>query len=215
MLTVMPVSKREGSRKGITVREGSVAQARREAGLTLAQVADGKLSRTAIHLIEKGVTRPSMQTLTQIASQTRKPLSFFLRAPKGLSPFSERVRLQRAKRYLAEAFAAGEPTREPTAQAKVCMLLGQIEELCGNSRGADGQFERAIGILDQFGKADKLRDAHIAYAELLDGRQDVATAARHWKLAAEIGRLAALGFEWRAVTNENGEPRSAAGRRTY
>src|SRR5258708_285770 len=118
MLTVMPVSKREGSRKGITVREGSVAQARREAGLTLAQV-------------------------------------------------------------------------------------------------ADGQLERAAGILQQFGKAEKLRDAHIAYAELLDGRQDVATAGRHWKLAAEIGRLAALGFEWRAVTNENGEPRSAAGRRTY
>src|SRR6266851_4092248 len=201
MLTVMPTSKREGSRKGIAVREGSVAQARREAGLTLAQVADGKLSRTAIHFIEKGITRPSMQTLRQIASQTKKPLSFFLRAPEGLSPFSERVRLQRAKRYLAEAFAAGEATREPSTQAKVYLLLGQIEELCGNSRGADAEVQKAIRILTELGSTDLLRDAHMAYAELLEARQDVALAARHWKQAAEIGKLEALGFEWRAVTN--------------
>jgi tetratricopeptide (TPR) repeat protein len=67
-----------GRRKGVAVREGAVEQARREARLTLAQVAGGKFTRTAIHLIEKGRTRPSMETLEQIARQTRKPIEFFL-----------------------------------------------------------------------------------------------------------------------------------------
>src|SRR3977135_4200755 len=71
-------SRYRGRRKGVAVREGSVEQARREARLTLAQVAGGKLTRTAIHLIEKGRTRPSMETLQQIARQTHKPLDFFL-----------------------------------------------------------------------------------------------------------------------------------------
>src|SRR3977135_1509335 len=71
-------SRYRGRRKGVAVREGSVEQARREAKLTLAQVAAGQLTRTAIHLIEKGRTRPSMETLQQIARQTRKPIEFFL-----------------------------------------------------------------------------------------------------------------------------------------
>src|ERR1700736_71120 len=71
-----------GRRKGVAIREGAVEQARREARLTLAQVAGDKLTRTAIHLIEKGRTRPSMETLQQIARQTRKPLDFFLLDPQ-------------------------------------------------------------------------------------------------------------------------------------
>src|SRR3989442_2787930 len=67
-----------GRGRGVAVGEGSVEQARREARLTLAQVANGQLTRTAIHLIEKGRTRPSMETLQQIARQTRKPIEFFL-----------------------------------------------------------------------------------------------------------------------------------------
>ncbi len=77
-LTAMLGTRYRGRRKGVAVREGSVEQARREAKLTLAQVANGQLTRTAIHLIEKGRTRPSMETLQQIARQTRKPIEFFL-----------------------------------------------------------------------------------------------------------------------------------------
>src|SRR5260370_306999 len=78
-----------GRRQGIEIRAGSVEQARREARLTLAQVAAGKLTRTAIHLIEKGRTRPSMETLQLIARQTRKPMDFFL-TPESSSLLSER-----------------------------------------------------------------------------------------------------------------------------
>src|SRR5258708_12344059 len=82
-------TKYRGRRRGIAVREGSVEQARREAKLTLAQVAGGTLTRTAIHLIEKGRTRPSMETLQQIARLTRKPIEFFL-TPDSPSALTER-----------------------------------------------------------------------------------------------------------------------------
>lgn len=78
MLTVMLDTRRRGRRKGVAVRLGSVLQARKEAGLTLEQVAGGIVSRAAIHLIETGQARPSIQTLALIAERTRKPLGFFL-----------------------------------------------------------------------------------------------------------------------------------------
>jgi tetratricopeptide (TPR) repeat protein len=71
-------SKRRGRRKGVEVRPGSVLEARKEAGLTLAQVAGGVVSRAAIHLVETGQTRPSFETLEMIARRTNKPIEFFL-----------------------------------------------------------------------------------------------------------------------------------------
>src|SRR5713226_3633809 len=135
-----------GRRKGITVRAGSVADARKEAGLTLAEVARGKVSRTAIHLIEKGRARPSMETLEHIAEQTHKPLSFFVHVPESPSPMIARDRLQLAKRHLAEALALDDVTRVPRVQAKICIVLAQLEEWCNNQAKADEFFEIAIRI---------------------------------------------------------------------
>lgn len=90
-----------GRRKGVSVREGSVEQARREAKLTLAQVAGGKLSRTAIHLVEKGRARPSMETLQQIARQTRKPIDFFLTCAMPLSLTERQTQLRELERLTA------------------------------------------------------------------------------------------------------------------
>src|SRR5260370_26331459 len=106
--------KRRGWRKGIEVREGSVVQARREAGLTLAKVAGGELSRTAIHLIEKVMARPSMQTLKHIAHKTGKPMIFFLPSPDEPSPlFAALKDLQKTKTYLSNALGAGPAKRGP------------------------------------------------------------------------------------------------------
>src|SRR2546428_9250777 len=63
---------------GVDVRPGSVRQARLEAGLTLEQVAQGEVSRAAIHLVETGKARPSMRTLEHIAQRTGKPIAFFI-----------------------------------------------------------------------------------------------------------------------------------------
>src|SRR5712692_5148469 len=172
-------TKRRGRRKGVVVREGSVAQARREAGLTLAEVAKGEVSRTAIHLVEKGLARPSMETLKHIAHQTRKPMSFFLQNPEeSSSPVANLSDLESAKSYLAKALAARRAKREPTDQAEVRMLVGRIEEWCGNYTKADEEFETAIRVLEQLDNPALLRDSHMAYAELLEARRDITAAAR-------------------------------------
>jgi len=63
---------------GLSVRPGSIRQARAEAGLSLGQVASGKISRTAIFLAETGKTRPTLPTVQLIAARTGKPVDYFL-----------------------------------------------------------------------------------------------------------------------------------------
>jgi transcriptional regulator with XRE-family HTH domain len=88
MLALMPPGKYRGRLKGIPIRGSSVRQARLEAGLTLAQVAAGVVSRTAIHHIESGRVMPSIETLRLIARQTRKPIEYFL-SPDAASETAE------------------------------------------------------------------------------------------------------------------------------
>lgn len=67
-------------KRGIDLRPGAVRQARREAGLTMAQVGGDERSRTAIYLIEVGRSRPTPETLQLIAERTGKPIEYFLPA---------------------------------------------------------------------------------------------------------------------------------------
>lgn len=60
------------------MRPEAVRQARVEAGLSLADVAGKAVTRAAIHLIETGKSRPSIDTLRLIAKRTGKPVSYFL-----------------------------------------------------------------------------------------------------------------------------------------
>jgi tetratricopeptide (TPR) repeat protein len=104
--------------------------------------------------------------------------------------------LSKASDYLGQALQAAEAINERVVVANVKVLLGQLEERHGNPALADDHFERSIRILEELGMPDRLRDAHMEYAELLEARQDVAAAYQHWKRAAEIGRLASLGVKW-------------------
>ena len=67
---------------GITVDPDRVRQARAEAGLTLAALAGGQVSRTFIHQVEKGSARPSLAVLKLIARRTGKPIDYFRRPAK-------------------------------------------------------------------------------------------------------------------------------------
>lgn len=49
-----------------------------EAGLSLAQVAGDEVSRTFIHFVEQGRSRPSQSVLALIARRTGKPVAYFL-----------------------------------------------------------------------------------------------------------------------------------------
>lgn len=104
---------------GLDVRPGSIKRARAEAGLTLAQVASGEISRTAVHLTEAGKTRPTMRTLKLIAARTGKPIDYFLvsaRPTGGLGSASQVDRLRdlaAAERFEELRSAADEAKSEP------------------------------------------------------------------------------------------------------
>src|SRR5215467_12819592 len=87
-------SRRRGRRRGVEIRPGSVKQARAEAGMSLGQVAQGDLSRTAIYFVEVGKAKPSMETLQLIAARTKKPIDFFL-GPAGASDESALAEVER------------------------------------------------------------------------------------------------------------------------
>jgi transcriptional regulator with XRE-family HTH domain len=60
------------------VNPARVREARLDAGLSLAELAGNDVSRTFIHFIEHGRSRPSKAVLTMIARRTGKPISYFL-----------------------------------------------------------------------------------------------------------------------------------------
>jgi tetratricopeptide (TPR) repeat protein len=104
-------------------------------------------------------------------------------------------RLGEAEDYLDQSLEAGRATGERIVKVEARMLIAQLEERKGNRDSADDHFKMAIQILEELAMPDRLRDAHMAYAELLDARDDLAAASRQWKLAAEIGKMASLGIK--------------------
>jgi len=104
--------------------------------------------------------------------------------------------LTEANEYLLQAFGAAEATGERIVLAEARMLRAQLEERNGNRSVADDDFGNAIRILEELGMPHRLRDAHMEYAELLEARQDLIAALRHWKQGAEIGKVAATGLAW-------------------
>jgi tetratricopeptide (TPR) repeat protein len=104
--------------------------------------------------------------------------------------------LSQARDYLEQALEVGDAVAERIVLANARILLGQLENQIGNPRLADDHFGNAIGILEELGMPHRLRDAHMEYAEVLEGRHDLAAALRHWKQGAEIGRVAATGLTW-------------------
>jgi tetratricopeptide (TPR) repeat protein len=116
-------------------------------------------------------------------------------------------RLDEARRYLIEAEQAGEATGERACLARVHVLRGQMDEMLHRTQAADQHFEAAIEILSELEMPNRLRDCHMEYATMLETRGELSSAARHWKLAAEIGKAAALGV---AVNRQESATQSAS-----
>jgi tetratricopeptide (TPR) repeat protein len=102
-------------------------------------------------------------------------------------------RLREAGHYLSQALEAGQATGEGIVQASTHELLGTLDERLGDTQAADREFGIALAILEQIDMLDRLRDMHMRYAEIMELREDVAGAARHWKRAAELGKQTATG----------------------
>ncbi|TMC54267.1 MAG: helix-turn-helix transcriptional regulator [Chloroflexi bacterium] len=63
---------------GVAVDPERVREARIQAGLSLAQVAGDDVSRTFIHFVERGTSRPSRKVLALIARRTGRPITYFM-----------------------------------------------------------------------------------------------------------------------------------------
>lgn len=161
------------------IRPGSVKQARAEAGLSLGQVAQGDISRTAIYFVETGKAKPSLETLQLIATRTNKPLDFFL----GQSPVvEEEMAVAEIERLVqvgenSEAVTAGEtllakgPAPAAAARARFFMSnalirLGRAVEGRGLAAAARVYFDQAGDVLMtaeclgwEAGAAQLLRDS--------------------------------------------------------
>jgi len=107
---------------GLEVRPGSIKRARVEAGLSLAQVAAGEVSRTAVFLAETGKTRPTLPTIQLIAARTGKPLDYFIEATgEAGRPNVDKLRRLAAAEKFTELVQAAEQAssaaREPLDRA--------------------------------------------------------------------------------------------------
>jgi len=63
---------------GLILRAGAAAKARKKAGLSLRALAGAQVSANALHLIERGESRPTLSTLRLIAEGTGQPIEYFL-----------------------------------------------------------------------------------------------------------------------------------------
>jgi tetratricopeptide (TPR) repeat protein len=100
-----------------------------------------------------------------------------------------------ASEFLRQALESADSTGEQIVFADAHALLGELEEARGDGPAADEHFATAIATLDRLHMPDRLRDCHMKLAEILDARGEQARAAGHWRLAAQIGKLALGGVK--------------------
>jgi len=190
-------SGRRGRRHGIEIKPGSVKQARKDAGLSLAQVANGAVSRTAIYFVETGKAKPSMETLKLIAERTGRPLDYFLAKPSTMEPRSSprtlEVELLLATNDPPGALASGRAllakTQDPDTAARTKYLmayallrLAQPVEARQLAAAARDHFERTG---DALMTAECLgHEASAAY--LLQDRSALALADRGLELCRSL-----------------------------
>ena len=127
--------------------------------MSLGQIAQGDISRTAIYFVEVGKAKPSMETLQLIAARTRKPIEFFL----GETGLTDDASLAEVERMVAvgdnagavaagEALVAQSTNRRVIANARLTMStalvrLGRGLEARSHASAARSYFEEAGDVL--------------------------------------------------------------------
>jgi tetratricopeptide (TPR) repeat protein len=155
-------ARRVGHRRlpGVDLRAGAVKQARKESGLSLAQVGKGMVTAPAIYLIETGRTRPSLPTLEHIARRTGKPVEFFLADQSGSTDETKTglIELEAtvAEGRMQDAIVIGERLLKLGSSAN---RLGQIRFLLAQAHLQLGQPEPAASLL---------REAHAHFESVND-----------------------------------------------
>jgi tetratricopeptide (TPR) repeat protein len=154
-------SGRRGRRRGVEIKPGTVKQARSDAGLSLAQVAGGQISRTAIYFVETGKAKPSIETLKLIAERTGRPLDYFLSRPSTMEP-----RSTAGTSELERLIAIGDP--------EGALVSG--EELLGRERDAE--------VIAQV--KSLMATAHLRLAQWVQARRLASVARVYFEQAGDM-----------------------------
>lgn len=147
-----------GRLTGIAVRPEAVRQARLDAGLSLADVAEGEVTRGTIHLVETGKMRPSRRTLQLIARKTGRPLAHFLAGPEGGEEQSA-LRSQVECLLLSDDFPATvnmgllalEQPLEPHVEAEIRFFVGRAYSRMSQGDLALAHLRRARQLSEEAG----------------------------------------------------------------
>ena len=191
----------DGARRlpGVDIRAGSVKQARSEAGLSLAKVAEGHVSAPAIYLIETGRSRPSLPTLEHIARRTGKPIEYFLADPA--TGDATHAGLQRLEDLIAhdrfdEAITAGEELLRLATSAN---RLGNIRFLLAQAHLRVGRPDLAIPVLRQAHEHFEASGDKIMLAECLGSEATAAYMTQEPKALELAEKALALCMSLRPV----------------
>lgn len=155
-----------GRLNGVDVRHEVLRDARQRAGLSLAQVAGSDLTRQAVHLIETGKVRPSMNSLRLIASRLAVPLSSVLpdpnRADLRHGPLSDLETLVQTHHYDRAVERAGEllsQDQEPPYIALIHFHLGHALCKLGRPVEALQRLQLARDLFESQGDEELAIDA--------------------------------------------------------
>jgi tetratricopeptide (TPR) repeat protein len=129
--------------------------------MSLAQVASGEVSRTAVFLAETGKTRPTLPTIQLIAARTGKPLEYFLEAvdvpgaPDRFAPDLEKLRELAVAEKFAELLVAAEDAKSksitPLDRAGCGFYLAQAQIRLANPHAALLELAEARAVFEAAG----------------------------------------------------------------
>ena len=96
--------------------------------------------------------------------------------------------IERAQVLASTALELAEQMEDGATAAEAHVWLGRIADKRGDHDGADREFEEAIRRFETLGKRERLLHSHGAYAEILEGRGELARAYVHMKEALQASR---------------------------
>ncbi len=162
--------------------------------MSLGQVAQGDISRTAIYFVETGKAKPSMETLQLIATRTRKPIDFFI----GEAGASDETALAEVERLVATgdnsgAVAAGEALVARTSDRRVVanarLLMSTALVRLGLGLRARSQAAAAHAYFEEVGDALMTAESlgwEAAAARMLDDPASVELATEALKRCRSV-----------------------------
>jgi tetratricopeptide (TPR) repeat protein len=124
--------------------------------MSLAQVASGEVSRTAVFLAETGKTRPTLPTIQLIAARTGKPLDYFIESTDDAKrPDVDKLRQLAAAEKFTELQQLAEEAKsvatEPLDRAWAGFYLAQAQVRLAKPRPAVTELEEARAAFNAAG----------------------------------------------------------------